>query len=98
MNLLYEWFAYFVFSNASCFCGITTEAPMLTSSTRMVDLFAEWQKYEYFKVKIGQFKNPFTFENPMHPIDQGFVGDSAETGSVGKYEISKPFVKEIIIR
>ena len=36
----------------------------LGSSPRMVDLFAEWQKYEYFKVKIGQFKNPFTFENP----------------------------------
>lgn len=48
----------------------------LGSSPRMVDLFAEWQKYEYFKVKIGQFKNPFTFENPMHPIDQGFMGYS----------------------
>ena len=45
----------------------------LGSSPRMVDLFAEWQKYEYFKVKIGQFKNPFTFENPMNPIDQGFM-------------------------
>ena len=52
----------------------------LGSSPRMVDLFAEWQKYEYFKVKIGQFKNPFTFENPMHPIDQGFMGYS--TGEV----------------
>lgn len=48
----------------------------LGSSPRMVDLFAEWQKYSYFKVKIGQFKNPFTFENPMHPIDQGFMGYS----------------------
>ena len=48
----------------------------LGSSPRMVDLFAEWQKYDYFKVKIGQFKNPFTFENPMHPIDQGFMGYS----------------------
>ncbi len=45
----------------------------LGSSPRMVDLFAEWQKYEFFKVKIGQFKNPFTFENPMNPIDQGFM-------------------------
>ena len=49
----------------------------LGSSPRMVDLFAEWQKYDYFKVKIGQFKNPFTFENPMHPIDQGFMGYKA---------------------
>ena len=46
----------------------------LGNSPRMVDLFAEWQKYDYFKVKIGQFKNPFTFENPMNPIDQGFMG------------------------
>ena len=45
----------------------------LGNSPRMVDLFAEWQKYEFFKVKIGQFKNPFTFENPMNPIDQGFM-------------------------
>ena len=45
----------------------------LGSSPRMVDLFAEWQKYEFFKVKIGQYKNPFTFENPMNPIDQGFM-------------------------
>ena len=46
----------------------------LGNSPRMVDLFAEWQKYEFFKVKMGQFKNPFTFENPMNPIDQGFMG------------------------
>lgn len=45
----------------------------LGNSPRMVDLFAEWQKYDFFKVKIGQFKNPFTFENPMNPIDQGFM-------------------------
>ena len=45
----------------------------LGNSPRMVDLFAEWQKYDYFKVKIGQFKNPFTYENPTNPIDQGFM-------------------------
>ncbi len=45
----------------------------LGSSPRLVDLFAEWQKYSFFKVKAGQFKNPFTFENPMNPIDQGFM-------------------------
>lgn len=42
-------------------------------SPRLVDLFAEWQKYDFFRVKIGQFKRPFTFENPMNPIDQGFM-------------------------
>lgn len=45
----------------------------LASSPRIVDLFTEWQKYEFFKVKVGQFKNPFTFDNPIHPIDQGFM-------------------------
>ena len=47
-----------------------------TLSPRLVDLFAEWQKYDFFKVKVGQFKRPFTFENPMNPIDQGFMSYS----------------------
>lgn len=45
----------------------------LGNSPRLVDLFAEWQKFDFFRVKVGQFKNPFTFENPMNPIDQGFM-------------------------
>ncbi len=45
----------------------------LGSSPRLVDAFAEWQKYSFLMVKAGQFKRPFTFENPMHPIDQGFM-------------------------
>lgn len=48
----------------------------LGNSPRVVDLFAEWQKYDFLKVKVGQFKRPFTFENPMNPIDQGFMGYS----------------------
>lgn len=46
------------------------------SSPRLVDYFLEWQRFEFFKVKIGQFKRPFTFENPMNPIDQGFMSYS----------------------
>lgn len=46
------------------------------TSPRLVDLFAEWQKYTFLRVKAGQFKLPFTFENPMHPIDQGFMSYS----------------------
>lgn len=46
----------------------------LGSSPRIVDAFAEWQKYDAFKIKAGQFKRPFSFENPMHPITQGFMG------------------------
>lgn len=45
----------------------------LGTSPRVVDLFIEWQRFSPFKVKVGQFKRPFTFENPMHPIDQGFM-------------------------
>jgi hypothetical protein len=48
----------------------------LNASPRVVDLFAEWQKYKFFMVKAGQFKRPFTFENPMHPITQGFMSYS----------------------
>ena len=57
----------------------------LGSSPRMVDLFAEWQKYSYFKVKIGQFKNPFTFENPMNPIDQGFMAYSQNVSKLAGF-------------
>lgn len=46
----------------------------LSLSPRIVDAFAEWQKYSFFMVKAGQFKRPFTFESPMSPIDQGFMG------------------------
>lgn len=38
----------------------------------LVDLFAEWQKYDFFRVKVGQFKRAFTFDNPTHPITQGW--------------------------
>ncbi|MBQ7471456.1 MAG: porin, partial [Prevotella sp.] len=34
------------------------------TAIRLVDAFAEWQKYKFFMVKGGQFKRPFTFENP----------------------------------
>ena len=46
----------------------------LGDSPRMVDAFVEWQRYNWMQVKVGQFKIPFTFENPMNPIDQGFMG------------------------
>lgn len=48
----------------------------LGSSPRLVDYFMEWQKFDFFRVKLGQFKRPFTYENPVHPIDQGFMGYS----------------------
>lgn len=57
----------------------------LGSSPRMVDAFAEWQKYEAFKIKAGQFKGPFTFENPMHPITQGFMGYSQNVSKLAGF-------------
>lgn len=42
-------------------------------SPRLVDMSLEWLKHKEFKVKVGQFKRPFTFENPMNPIDVGFA-------------------------
>jgi len=38
----------------------------------LVDLFAEWNKYKEVRIKVGQFKRAFTFENPMNPINEGW--------------------------
>ena len=37
------------------------------SSPRVVEAWAEWQHWKEFRIKFGQMKRPFTFENPMHP-------------------------------
>ncbi|MBR6867089.1 MAG: porin [Prevotella sp.] len=41
-------------------------------TVQLVDLYAEWRKYPEFKVRAGQFKRAFTYENPTHPITQGW--------------------------
>lgn len=51
----------------------------LGTSPRIVDAYAEWQKYGFFKVKAGQFKRSFTFENPINPITLGLMGYSQLT-------------------
>ena len=56
--------------------GNTYDPDKAKTDIRLVDLFGEWQKYTFFRVKAGQFKRPFTFENPMHPIIQGFMSYS----------------------
>lgn len=38
---------------------------------RIVDAFVEWQHWDEFRVKLGQFKRSFGFENPMNPLDVG---------------------------
>lgn len=39
---------------------------------RVIDAWAEWQRYKWLYVRFGQFKRAFTFENPMSPWDIGF--------------------------
>ena len=43
-------------------------------TVQLVDLYAEWRKYPGFKIRAGQFKRAFTYENPTHPITQGWRG------------------------
>jgi hypothetical protein len=41
-------------------------------TVQLVDLYTEWRKYPEFKIRAGQFKRAFTYENPTHPITQGW--------------------------
>ena len=41
-------------------------------TVQLVDLYAEWRKHPEFKARVGQFKRAFTYENPTHPITQGW--------------------------
>lgn len=56
-----------------------------SSALKVVDVFAEWKKYDFFKVKFGQFKRAFTFENPMNPIDQGFMSYSQNVSKLAGF-------------
>ncbi len=49
----------------------------LNGSPHMKDYYIEWTKHTEFRVKIGQFKRAFTFENPYNPWDVG-VGDYSQ--------------------
>jgi phosphate-selective porin len=43
-------------------------------TVQLVDLYAEWVKYKEARIRVGQFKRCFTFENPTHPVTQGWRG------------------------
>lgn len=43
----------------------------LNGYPHMRDYYLEWVKYPQFRVKVGQFKRPFTYENPYNPWDLG---------------------------
>ena len=56
-------------------CG----APGEDKGARILDAFVEWQKFDFFRVKMGQFKRPFSFENPYSPWNVGFGAYSQAT-------------------
>lgn len=47
-------------------------APGVDKGPRVVDAFMEWQKFDFFRVMLGQFKRPFGFENPYSPLKVGY--------------------------
>lgn len=64
---------------------INGNSSTLGNSPRLVDAFVEWQKLNALRIKAGQFKRPFTFENPMHPLDQGFMGYSQNVSKLAGF-------------
>lgn len=46
-------------------------APGEDKGPRIVDAFVEWQKFDFLRIKFGQFKRPFGFENPYSPLNVG---------------------------
>ncbi len=46
-------------------------APCVNKGPRVLDAFMEWQKYDFLRIKLGQFKRSFGFENPMSPLAVG---------------------------
>ncbi len=54
-------------------------APGPDKGPRIVDAFIEWQKYDFLYVKLGQFKRPIGFENPLSPLDVGLGSYSQAT-------------------
>lgn len=54
-------------------------APGPDKGPRVVDAFVEWQRYDFFKVKLGQFKRSFGFENPYSPLNVGLGSYSQAT-------------------
>lgn len=46
--------------------------PKQDNGPRVLDAFVEWQHWKELRVKLGQFKRSFTFENPMSPWEIGW--------------------------
>ena len=41
------------------------------SSPRILDAWLEWHKYDFFRIRAGQMKRIFTYENPWSPLTMG---------------------------
>lgn len=54
-------------------------APGEDKGPRIVDAFVEWQKFDFLRIKFGQFKRPFGFENPYSPLNVGLGSFSQAT-------------------
>lgn len=54
-------------------------SPGVDKGPRIVDAFMEWQHFDFFRVKLGQFKRSFGFENPMSPLAVGLGSFSQAT-------------------
>lgn len=55
------------------------DAPGTDKGPRVIDAFVEWQHWEELRIKAGQFKRPFGFENPYSPLDVGHGSYSQAT-------------------
>lgn len=54
-------------------------APGVDKGPRIVDAFIEWQHFDFLRIKMGQFKRPFGFENPYSPLNVGLGSFSQAT-------------------
>ena len=54
-------------------------------TVQLVDLYTEWVKHKEFRVKVGQFKRAFTFENPTNPITQGWYAYALAINSLSGF-------------
>ena len=54
-------------------------APGDNKGPRVLDAFIEWQHFDFLRLKLGQFKRSFGFENPMSPLAIGMGSYSQAT-------------------
>lgn len=53
------------------------QAQVNNSKFHMKDYYVEYAKYDEMRVRVGQYKRAFSFENPMNPWDVG-TGDYSQ--------------------